>query len=219
MDTWYTLQLLSFLVDSFWKTRTTKGNQLPMERAASFTARAKRLHVDHITGRRVWCLVRVFLKQSDATTFAQHCSCLGPRICCPNSNQAFPATTRHQNRICGTELEDYLYPYLKRLSLPLCFQGTTVRDDCLRVRGCFGGWCRLAAVAWFSRWHTGASLAAVQLPQDMCTCRMDCKLDQNTASTRFSFCLTVKVIWRQCPNQLLVQRRSFREKPRLLWVF
>lgn len=102
-----------------------------MERTASFTVRAKRLHVDHIAGRRVRCFVRVFLKQSDATTFAQHSSCLGPRICCPNSNQAFPATTRHQNRICGTELEDYLYLYLKRLSLPLCFQGTTVRDDCL----------------------------------------------------------------------------------------
>lgn len=92
--------------------------------------------------------------------FVSQWSCLGLHIGCPNSNKAFPATTWHQNRICSTEHEDYLYLYQKRVSLPLCFQGTTVCDDC----ACVGVWgvsrCRLATAVWFSRWHTGTWLAS-----------------------------------------------------------
>lgn len=123
--------------------------------------------------------------------------------------------TSKQNMLCS---ERTIYTSTLRASfLSFCFQGTSFCDYCVCVwvLGGVNGWW-LAGEVWFSRWHTGAPVAAAhyQLPQDSYTCETHYILTKTLKVGGSLFVWqwrTAKAIWRQCYNQLLVQKGSFRE--------
>lgn len=175
MDTWYTRQFLSFLVDSFWKTRTTKGNSLPTECAIVVHWRAKLLHVDYIRGRELRCCVHVFLQQSDAANLRNSRLVWDPILAAQTQTRLFL-----QQRDIKTDLAPQstrtIYIWNGFHSLSAFKEQPCVMTTCAWVFWGGVSWCRLAAVAWFSRWHMGTSLATSQFPGDMCTCEMDFNL-------------------------------------------
>lgn len=122
--------------------------------------------------------------------------------------------------------EDYLYIHVKSQFFSLsAFKeqpcATTIRLHtfvcerlCVGVEGVNGCW--LEGEVWFSRWHTGAPLATAhyQLRKDSYTCETHYILTKTLKVVGSLFVWqwqTAKAIWRQCYNQLLVQKGSFRQ--------
>lgn len=215
MDTWDTLQFRPSLLAHFKKQEPKKG--ISSRWSVSCSWWGKRLHVNYITGHRVRCCVHVLLKQSDAGNLCHNRLVWNFLSAAQTPTRLFLQHDIKKESAAQSMRTIYIYIWNGFHSLPACEEQlcvTTVRAWVFGERVNYG-WLGLHDSPG-GTWEPHLPLP--NYPKICAPAKWILTWPKHCKYT-VAFCLTVKVIWRQCSNQLLVQRRSFIEKPRLLWVF
>lgn len=181
--------------------------------------RAKHLHVEYITGHRVWCCVHVLLKQSDAANLCHGGLVWDSILAAQTQTRLF--LQRDIKTESAAQSMRTIYIYIRNGFHSL---SAFKEQPCVTTARAwaFGEW---VDAGWPRRCDSPGGTQGPDLPLPISNYPKTCAPAKGILTwpkhRKYTvlFCLTVKVIWRQCYNQLLVPRRSFREKPRLLWVF